>query len=838
MPGVSSRQPVSGMHGIGKIHLKFKPKPKKKFPFGALLFAGAVVSYLMVYLYSIPWSRHKIAIPILRAVVLSYGLLSKVITKKYLTLNGIHSSVLVFKDTDGISNIMADDLPDALFGQGYAHASDHLFSMEMRRRSAKGQLSEVEGYLSLPSDRLARVFNLKGLAMKDLLAESPENIQLLQSYSSGVNAFISSRRLPSLSLLISGILRIDEWTPQDTLLLIRYDAIVSSSALQRSILNATVHYGINPDAASELLAAMEGTIADSIFTEPADNFHQTYLTSALETVWAAFTSKFQSPTLAVSLSTLVSVHSFCPDPLCDAIIFSQDGSFNHWHVNNVHAGSIRFTGAAKPGIPFVQHGYNSAAAWTVLSTDSSSEHRLVEEIVRQTPQGGLQARVDNFLFQDNNLQNMGCETTTEDSSEVGYQSCVGEEDIESTCEAAVEINNHIKSFYWCSVNSSYESIPVRGNDVDNVEPVMESYHGPIITAALANSDARYQGKVISLDSPLLKQRISIGYLKDINTANDTKLLSSINGDTSAVWHVLYITKEIIGYGRVGNYSDFVILKGTSEDRYVISSRSGQIKKRISGLLNTPASSSVIDFHTNIQCDGSSPDTVWFVKLILETLEHIIEKAETPTAVESRATEIATDMLRAYIANPEDDAATVFVETLVYSMKRILLGPLQRDPDIYRSIYAKKDYATLKGSQTYKQLLTSDSIWLFRLLEKSQGNGSWWVNESSGLEALTLRSVSEAYRSAEKYNGPSTASWSWSRAHISYITRSLKFPFTPAGVDFAKALIAGPYKMSGNTDSIFQNSYDANLEASPAYGHPLTSKSCLRSTFRFICSNDV
>lgn len=304
---------MPGMYGIGKIHLKFKPKPPKKFPFGALLFGMACFSYALVYLNSIQWSRHNIVIPFFRWSIFSYGLLGSLVGSREVRLEGPGSAVRVYKNTDGVSCVEAGSVSDAMFGQGYLHASNHLYSLEMRRRTALGRLAEVEGYHSLPSDRLARVLRLKQLAMEDIAAESEENVQLLRNYASGVNAFLSSRRLPSLSLLIAGVLNIQEWTPEDTLMLMRLDALISSSALSKAALNLTLHYGVGAEAAAELMVAMESTSASDIGSHYTNSEFGTErsLKSSLETAWTTMYTKSGSPLLATSLSTLVrSVRAF------------------------------------------------------------------------------------------------------------------------------------------------------------------------------------------------------------------------------------------------------------------------------------------------------------------------------------------------------------------------------------------------------------------------------------------------------------------------------------------------------------------------------------------------
>jgi acyl-homoserine lactone acylase PvdQ len=310
MPGVSSRQPVSGMYGIGKIHLKFKPKPKRKFPWGALFFISAAIAYLMVFLNSMPWTRHQIVIPVLRSVYVSYGYVGQLIQKRDIQLQGSSDPINVFKNAQGIGFVRAESVVDAMYGQGFLHASQSLYSLEMRRRTASGRLAAAEGYLALPSDRLARVINFEDRARQDLLVESKENVELLEAYASGVNAYINSIRLPSLSLLIAGIFSVEEWSPAHSLMLMRLDAFVEQSSIQKAALNYTLQVGINTDLAIELMQALEGgsslsSVHDS--TAATADERNRHLVSSLATAWASMDTASGAPLLATSLSTLVCV---------------------------------------------------------------------------------------------------------------------------------------------------------------------------------------------------------------------------------------------------------------------------------------------------------------------------------------------------------------------------------------------------------------------------------------------------------------------------------------------------------------------------------------------------
>src|SRR5947208_617402 len=69
---------------------------------------------------------------------------------------GLSSSIDIIRDADAIPHVFASNVPDALFGLGYAHAQDRLWQMEIQRRIGHGRLSEIFGPLALPQDRILR----------------------------------------------------------------------------------------------------------------------------------------------------------------------------------------------------------------------------------------------------------------------------------------------------------------------------------------------------------------------------------------------------------------------------------------------------------------------------------------------------------------------------------------------------------------------------------------------------------------------------------------------------------------------------------------------------------
>ena len=74
---------------------------------------------------------------------------------------GISSKVRVVRDEHGVPTIEAATLDDLFFAQGYVTAQDRLWQMDMMRRAAAGELSEVIGEDTVKMDREQRILGLR-----------------------------------------------------------------------------------------------------------------------------------------------------------------------------------------------------------------------------------------------------------------------------------------------------------------------------------------------------------------------------------------------------------------------------------------------------------------------------------------------------------------------------------------------------------------------------------------------------------------------------------------------------------------------------------------------------
>jgi penicillin amidase len=107
---------------------------------------------------------------------------------------GISSPVRVVRDEQGVPTIEAATLEDLFFAQGYVTAQDRLWQMDILRRAAAGELSEVIGEDTVQMDREQRILGLRLVAEAAEKSLSARDRAYFEAYARGVNAFIESHR--------------------------------------------------------------------------------------------------------------------------------------------------------------------------------------------------------------------------------------------------------------------------------------------------------------------------------------------------------------------------------------------------------------------------------------------------------------------------------------------------------------------------------------------------------------------------------------------------------------------------------------------------------------------
>jgi penicillin amidase len=167
----------------------------------------------------------KLSILFLILALISTATVYGVLTLSLPELSGKTTSVVVKnkvsleRDSLGHAVIKANSRNDAAFALGYAHGQDRFFQMDLLRRNAAGELSFLFGKAALELDKKMRFHQFRKRSQLILEQLPDDHINLLKSYSQGVNLAVSHMPYSSFEYLLAGAER-TAWLPEDSLLVI------------------------------------------------------------------------------------------------------------------------------------------------------------------------------------------------------------------------------------------------------------------------------------------------------------------------------------------------------------------------------------------------------------------------------------------------------------------------------------------------------------------------------------------------------------------------------------------------------------------------------------------
>ncbi|MDY0981682.1 MULTISPECIES: penicillin acylase family protein [Stenotrophomonas] len=108
---------------------------------------------------------------------------------------GLQARVSVSRDALGVVTIDAGSEADAMRALGLVHAQERYFEMDLMRRAAAGELSELFGPAAVPTDQRMRVHRLRARTDAHLAQALGERPQVVQAYVEGVNRGLGSLRV-------------------------------------------------------------------------------------------------------------------------------------------------------------------------------------------------------------------------------------------------------------------------------------------------------------------------------------------------------------------------------------------------------------------------------------------------------------------------------------------------------------------------------------------------------------------------------------------------------------------------------------------------------------------
>jgi penicillin amidase len=290
---------------------------------------------------------------------------------------GLRAPVVIGRDTYGVPRIQAEGEEDMFFGQGFVHAQDRLWQMDIQRRAAAGRLSEIFGSPTVSFDRMFRIIGLRSTAEEILTGLSPGSREILESYCRGVNAFLESERgrYPAEFDLIG--YTPEPWTPLDCILVARLMAWELNLAWWTDLTYGAIAERVGPEKTLDILPAYPSgvppTVRSSSFSAAilgmlrTDEAYRRFMgVSGFGTgsnVWAV--APWKSVTGSALLANDTHLHLLLP---------------SHWYEAQLRCPVYGVWGMTVPGAPGVVAGRNDSIAWGVTNLMADDADFYVERI--------------------------------------------------------------------------------------------------------------------------------------------------------------------------------------------------------------------------------------------------------------------------------------------------------------------------------------------------------------------------------------------------------------------------------------------------------------------------
>ena len=313
-----------------------------------------------------------------------------------LSVKGLQESVTVRRDARSIPYIEAKTDADLYFAQGFITAQDRLWQMDLLRRVARGELSEIFGKQVLEEDKLWRRYGFSRIAEESLITLNPNLKTALENYSRGVNAYIATLNKETLPIEFK-ILQFSprNWKPTDTIVIGKILADGLSSTWRQDLTRASIA-NLPQDKLADLLnqvtpydVVLFGKDSKEVKSKkakvknisPTDNLA---LNSALEIEEVRKSSLerigLYMEDLAASNNWVISGKRTADGkPLLANDPHLPPTAPGIWYLSHLSAPNVRVSGVTFPGVPGIVLGHNESIAWGATNVGPDVQDLYLEE---------------------------------------------------------------------------------------------------------------------------------------------------------------------------------------------------------------------------------------------------------------------------------------------------------------------------------------------------------------------------------------------------------------------------------------------------------------------------
>ena len=325
-------------------------------------------------------------------------------------INGLDAGVEIVRDDMGVAHIYADNPHDLFVAQGFVHAQERFWQMDVWRHIGAGRLSEMFGETQVETDTFLRTLGWHDVAVAQLAAATPEDREIMDAYSEGVNAYLATQSPADLSYeytileLMNHSYDPEPWDPVDTLtwgIAMAWDLRGNMDVeIERAMLLGT----LSEDQVAQLFPPYPGDINPFIVPDGTNDSEPTASLRVTPGIRSALSSVQVKLDLVSALgasdpeagigsnSWVVSgEHTDTGSPILanDPHLGIQMPSI--WYQNGLHCTEVSeacpfdVAGFSFAGVPGVIIGHNANIAWGITNLGPDVQDLFVEKINPDNP---------------------------------------------------------------------------------------------------------------------------------------------------------------------------------------------------------------------------------------------------------------------------------------------------------------------------------------------------------------------------------------------------------------------------------------------------------------------
>lgn len=347
----------------------------------------------------------SLSIILIASLIFAIRIATISLPQKYYEVNtkSINDTIRVYSNSYGIPHIVAKNENDVFFALGLVHAEDRLWQMDMLRRTAAGNLSEVFGDSAVACDLLMKAINLDKIAAKIWTNLDHHSKSLIESYTKGVNQYIEANhdRLPFEFDAMN--FRPAKWEAVDCIKIQRLLAFKKSVAFRGDLILAQVAERVGIERCAELLPQFkaESNQKDDTLQVEKNSTPDTIPAIRRDSLRARYKEISECYKLVSSaadffsqVTTFLGSDAFVADDNSWAAV--KDKSYKtkallamealaacempaRWYQCHLTCPDFNVTGATIPGVPIFYTGRNDNIAWSMTSIPIDDTDFFIEK---------------------------------------------------------------------------------------------------------------------------------------------------------------------------------------------------------------------------------------------------------------------------------------------------------------------------------------------------------------------------------------------------------------------------------------------------------------------------